>query len=214
MKLGVLVSGNGSNLGAILEASARKRLPDVALVLSNRPDCFALQRARQAGIPSAVVRPEDFSTRQAHDEAVASRLREAGVELVCLAGYLRMLGAPVLEPYAGRVLNIHPSLLPAFPGLHAQRQAIERGVRIAGCTVHFVDAGMDTGPIVAQAAVPVLPADGEGDLTARILAEEHRLYPAAIRWVADGRVRQEGQRAVWSRAPEASGSLWSPDVRT
>ena len=210
MRIGVLVSGRGSNLAAILEAAARGVVPEVALVVSNVATCPALEIARRAGVATRVVDPAAFAARPDHDRAVAAALGAARVELVCLAGYVRLIGAPLIEPFAGRILNVHPSLLPAFPGLHAQRQALERGVRIAGCTVHFVDAGMDSGPIIAQAAVPVLPDDSEESLAARILVEEHRLFPAAIRWIAEGRVRQEGRRAVWTDGPRAAGALESP----
>jgi phosphoribosylglycinamide formyltransferase-1 len=210
--LGVLASGNGSNLAAILDASQRSELPPVALVLSNLPGCRALERAKAAGVPAVAKDPKSFPTRLAFDEALLAELRRAGVELVCLAGYMKILGAPVLEAYPGRVLNIHPSLLPAFPGLHAQRQALERGVRISGCTVHFVDAGTDTGPIVGQVAVPVLPGDTEEALAARILEQEHRLYPRAIRWVAEGQVRLEGGRAVVTNSTAGSGNLSSPGL--
>jgi phosphoribosylglycinamide formyltransferase-1 len=137
-----------------------------------------------------------FGSRTDFETALAEALAEVGVELVCLEGFMRLLGADFLARFPGRVLNIHPSLLPAFPGLHAQRQALERGVKVTGCTVHFVDPGMDTGPIIAQAAVPVLPEDDEARLTARLLKEEHRLYPLAVKLVASGAVRQEGPRVV------------------
>ncbi len=215
-KLGVLASGNGSNLGAILDACKRGELPEVALVLSDVPGCRALERASSAGVPSVALDLKSFAARLPFEEALLAQLRRAGVELVCLAGYMRLLGQPVLNAYAGRILNIHPSLLPAFPGLHAQRQALQRGVRLSGCTVHFVDAGMDTGPIVGQIAVPVLPEDSEETLSARILEQEHRLYPRAIRWVAEGRVRLEpgSPVAVWTGPPEvaAQGVLPSPGL--
>ncbi|HUB06807.1 MAG TPA: phosphoribosylglycinamide formyltransferase [Myxococcales bacterium] len=218
MKLGVLASGRGSNLGAILTAARAGTIPEVALVLSNVPSSGALERARAAGVPSAALEPSGFPSRPAYEEALLARLRSAGVELVCLAGYMKILGRPVLDAYAGRVLNIHPSLLPAFPGLHAQRQAIAAGVRVSGCTVHFVDAGTDTGPIIGQVAVPVLPGDTEESLSARILEQEHRLYPEAIAWVAQGRVRCETSagaqvaRALWRDAPQAGGALPSPGL--
>jgi phosphoribosylglycinamide formyltransferase-1 len=213
-KLGVLASGNGSNLGAILEATKRGELPEVALVLSDVPGCRALERAKAAGVATAALDPKSFAARLAFEESLLAQLRGAGVELVCLAGYMKILGKPVLEAFAGRILNIHPSLLPAFPGLHAQRQALARGVRLSGCTVHFVDAGTDTGPIVGQVAVPVLPRDTEETLSARILEQEHRLYPQAIRWVAEGRVRWEAGNpsAVWADSPSAGGALPCPGL--
>jgi phosphoribosylglycinamide formyltransferase-1 len=206
-RLGVLVSGGGTNLQALLDASARPDYPaEVALVVSNVPTAGALERARKAGVPVKVVDHKAFGSRADFEKALGEALAAAGVEVVCLAGFMRLLSADLLGRYPGRVLNIHPSLLPAFPGLHAQRQALERGVKVAGCTVHFVDAGMDTGPILAQAAVPVLPGDDEASLSARILQEEHRLYPLAVKLVATGAVRLEGPRVV-TEAGAAVGAL-------
>ncbi len=194
-RLGVLVSGGGSNLQALLDACAQADYPaEVACVVSNVPTAFALERARKAGVPTAVLEHKAFASRADFDRALAEELRKAGVEWVCLAGFMRLLGSDFLAGFPGRVLNIHPALLPSFPGMHAQRQALERGVKIAGCTVHFVDAGTDTGPIIAQAAVPVLPGDDEASLSARILVEEHRLYPLAVRLAVTGKVTIVGTR--------------------
>jgi phosphoribosylglycinamide formyltransferase-1 len=194
-RLGVLVSGSGSNLQALLDACAQADYPaEVACVVSNVPTAFALERARKAGVPTVVLEHKAFASRAEFDRALGEELRKAGVEWVCLAGFMRLLGADFLAEFPGRVLNIHPALLPAFPGLHAQRQALERGVKIAGCTVHFVDAGTDTGPIIAQAAVPVMPGDDEASLSARILVEEHRLYPLAVRLAVTGKVTIVGTR--------------------
>jgi phosphoribosylglycinamide formyltransferase 1 len=207
MKLGVLVSGGGSNLQALLDACATRDFPaEVAVVVSNVPTAFALERARKAGVRAEVLEHKAFGARADFEKALGDTLVSAGVELVCLAGFMRLLGADFLGRFPGRVLNIHPSLLPAFPGLHAQRQALERGVKVAGCTVHFVDPGMDTGPIIAQAAVPVLPGDDEAALSARILKEEHRLYPLVVKLVATGAVNQEGTRVVTTVGP-AVGEL-------
>jgi phosphoribosylglycinamide formyltransferase-1 len=193
--LGVLASGRGSNLQAILDAIAAGRCPArVAVVVSDRKDAAALERARQARVPAVHVDPHAFPARSAFDEAVARVLEEHGVELVCLAGFMRVLSPAFIGRYPGRILNVHPALLPAFPGLHAQRQALAHGVKVTGATVHFVDEGVDTGPIVLQAAVPVLDDDTEERLATRILAEEHRLYPEAIRLFAEGRLRLEGRR--------------------
>jgi phosphoribosylglycinamide formyltransferase-1 len=193
--VGVLVSGSGTNLQALLDACAQPGFPArVVLVVSNVRGAYALERARAAGVPTRVLDHAAFGSRAEFDRALVQALQEAGVELVCLAGFMRLLGPDFLGAFAGRVLNIHPSLLPSFPGLHAQRQALEKGVKVAGCTVHFVDAGCDSGPIIAQAAVPVLAGDDEKSLTARILQEEHRLYPLALRLVAGGAVRLEGAR--------------------
>ncbi|MBN1210062.1 MAG: phosphoribosylglycinamide formyltransferase [Myxococcaceae bacterium] len=211
-RLGVLVSGSGSNLQALLDACAREDFPaEVACVVSNVPTAFALERARKAGVPAVVLEHKAFASRADFERALGEALRRAGVEWVCLAGFMRLLSADFLAGFSGRVLNIHPALLPAFPGLHAQRQALERGVKIAGCTVHFVDAGTDTGPIIAQAAVPVLPGDDEASLSARILAEEHRLYPLAVRLAVTGKVTLEGARTrVDARATVGELSLRSP----
>ncbi len=211
-RLGVLVSGSGSNLQALLDACAQEGFPaEVACVVSNVPTAFALERARKAGVPAVVVDHKAFASKADFEKALLDALRAAGVEWVCLAGFMRLLSADFLGHYAGRVLNIHPSLLPAFPGLHAQRQALERGVKVAGCTVHFVDAGTDTGPIIAQAAVPVLPDDDEKSLSARILTEEHRLYPLAVRLAVTGKVAMDATRTrVDAQATVGELSLRSP----
>ncbi|AEI66140.1 phosphoribosylglycinamide formyltransferase [Corallococcus macrosporus] len=212
VRLGVLVSGSGSNLQALLEACAREDFPaQVACVVSNVPTAFALERARRAGVTATVVDHQAHATKADFERALLDALRAANVEWVCLAGFMRLLSADFLGHYAERVLNIHPSLLPAFPGLHAQRQALERGVKVAGCTVHFVDAGTDTGPIIAQAAVPVLPDDDEQALSARILAEEHRLYPLAVRLAVTGKVIQDAARTrVAARATVGELALRNP----
>ncbi|MFP2962812.1 phosphoribosylglycinamide formyltransferase [Myxococcus sp. 1LA] len=212
VRLGVLVSGSGSNLQALLDACAREDFPaQVACVVSNVPTAFALERARQAGVTATVVDHKAHATKADFEKALLDTLRAANVEWVCLAGFMRLLSADFLGHYAGRVLNIHPSLLPAFPGLNAQRQALERGVKVAGCTVHFVDAGTDTGPIIAQAAVPVLPDDDEKALSARILAEEHRLYPLAVRLAVTGKVTQDAARTrVEARVTVGELALRSP----
>ena len=194
--LGILASGRGSNLRAILDAIAAGRCPArVAVVVSDRKDAPALDRARRAGLRAMHLDPHAFPDRVAFDGAVAAVLDEHGVGLVCLAGYMRVLSPEFVRRYRARILNVHPALLPAFPGLHAQRQALEHGVRVAGATVHFVDEGVDTGPIVLQGAVPVLDGDTEETLSARILVEEHRLYPEAIRLFAEGRLEVTGRRA-------------------
>jgi phosphoribosylglycinamide formyltransferase 1 len=192
--LGVLASGRGSNLQAILDAIDAGRCPArVAVVVSDRKDAAALDRARRAGIRAVHVDPDASPDRGAFDDAVTRILDEHAVEMVCLAGYMRVLSPGFVRRYPMRILNVHPALLPAFPGLHAQRQALEHGARVAGATVHLVDEGVDTGPIVLQ-AVPVLPDDTEETLSARILVEEHRLYPEAIRLFAEGRIEVSGRR--------------------
>ncbi|MGZ3439339.1 MAG: phosphoribosylglycinamide formyltransferase [Polyangia bacterium] len=198
VKVGVLVSGSGTNLQAILDAQTRGELgrARVVVVVSNVDGVRALERARAAGVPTEVLSHKSYASRQAFDEALVATLRRHGVELVALAGFMRLLTPAFLQAFQERVLNIHPALLPAFPGVHAQQQALDYGARVTGCTVHFVDEGCDTGPIIAQAAVPVLDGDDAATLTARILVEEHRLYPAAIRAVADGRVQVAGRRVT------------------
>lgn len=203
LALGVLVSGRGSNLQAILDACARPAFPArVAVVISDRERAVALERARGAGVEALWINPKDFTDRESFDLVLVRELTTRGVGLVCHAGFMRILSPVYVRAFAGRALNIHPSLLPAFPGLHAQRQALDHGVKVSGATVHFVDEGMDTGPIVLQAAVPVEPGDTEDTLAARILEQEHRLYPRAIRLYAEGRLRIDGRRVIVS--PEAS----------
>jgi len=195
LRLGVLASGRGSNLQAIMDAITAGRLPaEVAVVISDNPRAHALERARGAGIPALAVEPARFHDKREYEQAVVDALREHRVELVCLAGYMRLVGETMLAAYPDRIMNIHPALLPAFPGLHAQRQAWEYGVRYSGCTVHFVDAGMDTGPIILQAVVPVLPEDTADTLAGRILEQEHRIYPEAVALYAAGRLEIRGRR--------------------
>lgn len=190
--LGVLVSGGGTNLQALLDAIARGAVSArVGVVVSNVADAKALDRARAAGVATAVVPHKEFASREAFDARVVEVLQNHKVELVVLAGFMRVVTSVMLDAFPSCVVNIHPALLPSFPGLHAQRQALAYGVRVAGCTVHLVDGGTDTGPILAQAAVPVLDDDDEASLTARILVEEHRLLPQVIQWFAEGRVRVE-----------------------
>jgi phosphoribosylglycinamide formyltransferase-1 len=187
--LGVLVSGNGTNLQAIIDAIESGSLDArVGLVVSNRPGAGALERAKRAGVPHVAIDHKRFDTREAFDSELVSALRGAGVDWVVLAGFMRVLTRVFLDAYAGRVINIHPALLPAFPGVHAQRQALEHGVKISGCTVHFVDSGVDTGRIIAQRAVPVLPGDDEASLSERIHAAEHELFVEVLRDIARGRV--------------------------
>ena len=196
MKTGVLASGSGTNLQALIDAWKAGALAPAELVVVgvNIPGCLALERAQKAGIETFVLSHKAFAGREDFDRALVAELRERGVELVVLAGFMRVLTGTFLDAFPLRVINIHPALLPAFPGLHAQKQAIDYGVKVAGCTVHFVDKGTDTGPIIAQAAVPVLPGDDEYSLGKRILGEEHRLLPAVVRAVASGQISVEGRR--------------------
>lgn len=193
MRAAVLVSGGGTNLQALLDA--RDDLgAELRVVVSNRADAFALERARRAGVEAICLSHKDFATREDFDRALRDALLARGVELVVLAGFMRVLTPVFLDAFPDRVINVHPALLPAFPGVDAQAQALAHGVKLTGCTVHLVDAGVDTGPILAQAAVPVRDDDTVETLRARILAEEHRLLPAAVRDVATGRVTREGRR--------------------
>ena len=196
-RLGVLISGRGSNLQAIIEAIAEQRLDaEIAVVVSNRPDAPGLDLARRAGIETVALRHTDYASREAFDAAIAGELGQRDVGLVCLAGFMRLLGASFVAAFPNAILNIHPSLLPAFVGLDAQRQAWEHGVKVSGATVHIVTPELDDGPIVRQAVVPVLPTDTADSLAARILVEEHRIYPEAIRVILDGGWRIDGRRFI------------------
>ena len=198
-RLGILISGRGSNMLAIGDAIAAGRLDaTIAVVVSSRPGAPGLERAAAAGIPTAVIAPKDHASREACDRAIVDVLRAHDVELVCLAGYMRLITPAFVEAFPNAILNVHPSLLPAFPGLDAQHQAWTHGVKVSGATVHFVTAELDAGPIVLQAAVPVEESDTADTLSARILVEEHRIYPAAIARVLGGGWRIEGRRVVWS----------------
>ncbi len=195
--LGVLISGRGSNLQAIIDAIAAGRLDArIAVVISNRAEAAGLQRAREAGIETLCLGHRDFATREDYDRRLIRELRDRGVGLVCLAGFMRLLSRVFIDAFPDAILNIHPSLLPAFPGLDAQRHALEHGVKVSGATVHLVNCDLDAGPIVLQAAVPVLDHDTADTLAARILVEEHRIYSEAIGIVLDGGWRIEGRRFV------------------
>jgi len=186
----VLASGRGSNLQALIDACAANELDArIVLVLSDNPAAAALERARAASIQAAVIERKNFGSREAFDKALADAVQQAGAELVCLAGFMRILSGVFLERFGGMIINIHPALLPAFPGLDAQRQALAHGVKITGCTVHFVDEGVDTGPIIVQEPVRVEPGDTVETLSARILDQEHKLYPEAVRLIAEGKVK-------------------------
>ena len=197
LNVGVLASGSGTNLQALIDRSEDGSIPaKICCVISNNSSALALERARRHNIPALHLDHRLFSSREDYDKALIDALREYDVDLVALAGFMRIISEILLDAFPASVMNIHPALLPSFPGLHAQRQAFEHGVKITGCTVHFVDAGTDTGPIICQAAVPVLEEDTEESLSARILAEEHRCYPLAIRLFAEGRLSIEGRRVI------------------
>lgn len=204
VRIAVIGSGRGSNFQSILEAVRDGRLSaDISCVLSDHADAFILERARRAGIPAIYVDPAPFRTKLdgAAEERVVDILREHGVEVVVLAGFMRMVKQKLLSAFPRRIVNIHPSLLPAFPGLEVWRQALEYGAKISGCTVHFVDEGMDTGPIIAQRAVPVFDEDTAETLHARIQEQEHKLYPAVLQWIAEQRLRVEGRRVLGAPLP-------------
>jgi phosphoribosylglycinamide formyltransferase-1 len=213
LKTGVLISGSGTNLQTLIDATSDPAHPaEIALVISNKPDAGGLERARKAGIPTRVISHGDFSGREDFDAALDTALREAGCQLVCLAGFMRILTGGFVEGWRGRMVNIHPSLLPSFRGLDAQGQALRAGVRLAGATVHFVVPEMDAGPIVVQGTVPVLDGDDTAALTARILTVEHLIYPLALKLIASGRVHIEGDRCIITDAPEnPDGRLLAPD---
>jgi phosphoribosylglycinamide formyltransferase-1 len=195
LAVGVLVSGRGSNLQALLDACRTPGFPArIAVVISDREHAPAVARARAAGVETLWINPKDFPDRERFDAALVRELEARKMGLVCQAGFMRILSPTYVRAFAGRALNIHPSLLPAFPGLHPHRQALDHGVKVSGATVHFVEEGVDSGPIVLQSAVPIEPDDTEETLAARILEEEHRLYPAAVRLFAEGRLEVVGRR--------------------
>jgi len=197
MRIGVLISGRGSNLQAIIEGIERKEVAArIVVVISNDPAAFGLKRAEKAGIPTVVVSHKDYGTRQEFETRLIEELKARHVELVVLAGFMRVLTSHFLKAFPKRVVNIHPALLPSFPGVGVQQKAVDYGVRFSGCTVHFVDEGIDSGPIIAQAVVPVFPDDTGETLADRILKMEHKIFPKVIHWIATGRVRVEGRR-VW-----------------
>ncbi len=206
-RIAILLSGRGSNFEALTDSVSNGRIPnaEISVVISHREGAPGIERARARGIDARVV-PSKGLDRDAYDRQVVAVLQEKKIDLVCLAGYMRLLSSYFVQAFRGRILNIHPSLLPAFPGLEAQRQALEHGVKFAGCTVHFVDENLDAGPIILQATVPVRDDDTVDSLSARILAEEHRIYSEAVRIVLEGRYRVEGRRVVLLKEAEAAKS--------
>jgi phosphoribosylglycinamide formyltransferase-1 len=200
-RIGVLLSGRGSNFEALADSVAAGRIPDaeIAIVISNRENAAGIEKARVRGIPAQVI-PSRGLEREAYDKLVIAALEEKKVDLVCLAGYMRLLSPAFVAAFRGRILNIHPSLLPAFPGLESQRQALEHGAKFSGCTVHFVDENLDAGPIILQAAVPIRDDDTPETLSERVLKEEHRIYTEAVRIVLEGRYRMDGRRVLTNLA--------------
>ena len=212
-RVGILISGRGSNMQALVKAMRQPGFPaEPVVVLSNRPDAEGLEWARAQGIPAPSIDHKAYANRMAFEARVHQALLDAKVDLICNAGFMRMLTGGFVDRWRDRQLNIHPSLLPAFPGLHSHRRVLEQGVLISGCTVHFVRTEMDSGPIVAQAAVAVLPGDTEATLADRVLAAEHKLYPLALRLVASGQIRVENETAILSAPAKASMALFSPTL--
>lgn len=215
VSIGVLISGSGTNLQSMIDAIEAKELDaKIQLVLSNRADAYGLVRAKKHGIPIEVLDHKRFSNREDFDQAVVDILRAREVELVVLAGFMRLLSPVFVRAYSNRIMNIHPALLPAFPGLHVQKKAVEHGVRFSGCTVHFVNEECDEGPIIIQAVVPVFPEDTEDSLASRILEQEHRIYPRAIQLYSEGRLRIEGRKVfVDGLAREENQVLVQPPLK-
>jgi phosphoribosylglycinamide formyltransferase 1 len=212
LKVGILISGRGSNMAALIDAAKAPDYPaEMAVVVSNVASAAGLKTAQDAGVPTAVIPHKAFPDRESFDRAVSAELEKHGVGLVALAGFMRIQSPWFPTHWKDRIVNIHPSLLPAFPGLRVQQQAIDAGARISGCTVHFVTAELDAGPIIAQAAVPVLPDDDADRLAARILRQEHRLYPLVVRWFAEGRLSVCGTQVAVAGVPRDATLLFSPD---
>lgn len=213
IRVGVLISGRGSNLQSLIDASASRDYPvAIACVISNIAGVEGLKRAERAGIATHVVPHAEHDSRETFDGVLDQILCSSGAGFVCLAGFMRVLSNRFVDKWRGRLVNIHPSLLPAFKGMHVHRRVIESGARISGCTVHFVVPELDSGPIIAQAAVPILPGDTADDLASRTLAAEHKLYPLALRFLAEGRVVLDGERVLYRDVREADGQLFSPGL--
>lgn len=209
----ILISGRGSNMQALVDAARADDYPaEIVLVVSNRPDAPGLEWANARGLPTLAIDHKRYATRDAFEDALQKALDAAGTELVALAGFMRLMTPAFVEQWRDRMINIHPSLLPSFKGLHTHERALAAGVKITGCTVHFVRAEMDEGPIIAQAAVPVLSGDDPVTLAARVLAAEHRLYPSALKLVASGRIRRDGEKIVISQDINSSSPIYSPSL--
>ncbi|GEO14465.1 phosphoribosylglycinamide formyltransferase [Microvirga aerophila] len=210
-RIAILISGRGSNMVSLMEAARAHDYPaEIALVLSNRPDAEGLDRARDAGIEALAIDHKAYSTRESFEQALDEALHARDIEFICLAGFMRVLTNWFVERWAGRMVNIHPSLLPLFRGTQTHRRALEEGVLVHGCTVHFVVPELDAGPIVAQAVVPVVPDDTETSLAERVLEQEHLLYPQALRMICSGRARLDGGRVIFTDSWDASAALLSP----
>ncbi|HVX35522.1 MAG TPA: phosphoribosylglycinamide formyltransferase [Hyphomicrobium sp.] len=209
----ILISGRGSNMQALVDAARADDYPaEIVLIASNRPDAPGLEWANARGLPTLAIDHKRYATREAFEDALQEALKAAGTELVALAGFMRLMTPAFVERWRDRMINIHPSLLPSFKGLHTHERVLAAGVRITGCTVHFVRAEMDDGPIIGQAAVPVLSGDDPDTLAARVLAAEHRLYPAGLKLVASGRIRRDGEKIVISQDINSSSPIYSPSL--
>ncbi len=215
LKIGVLASGRGSNFQAVLDAIKSGRIKaEVSMLISDKPGAYALERARQAGIEALYLDPKDFyPSKDAYFQKIAEEFKARGIGLVLLAGFMRIVKKPLLDAFPWKVMNIHPALLPSFPGLHGQRQAADYGVRISGCTVHFVDEGMDTGPVIIQAAVPVRHDDTEESLSDSILECEHKIYPEAVRLFAEGKIEVSGNKVIIKKDLKTDRPLINPPIR-
>ncbi|WP_375205751.1 phosphoribosylglycinamide formyltransferase [Hyphococcus sp.] len=213
-RIAILISGRGSNMQALIDAARDPDYPaEIALVISNRPKAPGLAKAGEAGIQREVINHKDFENREDFEAALHDALKTAKIDFVCLAGFMRVLTGKFASDWRGRLINIHPSLLPSFEGLHVHERMIEAGVKLAGCTVHFVSAEVDSGPIIGQTAVPVLPGDDADKLAARILEEEHRLYPACLKLLIDGNARLTGASVTYDESITATGALSNPPIK-
>ncbi|BAT70850.1 phosphoribosylglycinamide formyltransferase 1 [Thermosulfidibacter takaii ABI70S6] len=213
LRLGVLVSGRGSNLQSIIDHIEAGKIPaKIEVVISDKKDAYALERAKKHGIEGIFIDPKVFPTKEDFEKAIGDELEKRNVELICLAGFMRILSPYFVNRFQNRIINIHPALLPSFPGLHGQKQAVDHGVKIAGCTVHFVDEGVDSGPIIIQAAVPVFEDDTEDTLSARILKCEHKIYPMAIKLIAEGRVSLQGRKVIIKDRKKEEWAVFSPPL--
>lgn len=214
LKIGVLASGRGSNFQAIIDAIEKGGLKAlIEILITDNPSAFAIERAKKHNIKYLFINPKEFATKDDFFKKIADELKTRGIELVILAGFMRIVRKPLTDAFQNRIMNIHPALLPAFPGLHSQKQALDYGVKISGCTVHFVDEGMDTGPVIIQAAVPVLPDDTEDTLSERILSFEHKIYPEAIRLFSEGRLEIKGRIVKIKEHPLVLSNIVNPPYR-
>jgi len=215
LKIGVLASGRGSNFQAIIDAIENKNLKaTIEILITDNPSAIAIERAKKHNIKHIFINPKEFATKDELFKKIAYELKSCGVELVLLAGFMRIVRKPLIDAFPNKIMNIHPALLPAFPGMHGQKQSLDYGVKISGCTVHFVDKGMDTGPVIIQAAVPVMPDDTEDTLSEHILSLEHRIYPEAVRLFSEGRLEIKGRKVSIKNHPVISSNIVNPPNRS